>query len=245
MLSFVSNAKDNVPVLAEDSVRSSSHAKKFVDVKLQLTVGGSSSINNYAEAIPGLSDMQFSPGALFRTGIDVAFNIRNYLALGTGMEFGINNTRCALNLIDANTSSINSAYFKNHFYELCVPVFLELRINLGRRIQCVVDLGTYVSYGLGGKVRASGYTSGQNSLGQPVINHLFYKKDYYDGDISIINSVKRFDWGPRVSAGVLYKGHYSLNWVFQMSAPNIAINYNVMDVKYRHLSLGFEVGYVF
>lgn len=223
----------------------SSPAKKFMDIKLQFTVGGSSTVNNYKSVIPGLSDMQFSPAAMFRTGIDVAFNIKKSLAIGTGLEFGIHNSRFALSLVDANTSSINSVYSKNHYYDLNVPVYVSFRLNLGRRIQGLIDVGGYFAYGLGGKVKSSGYTSGQNSLGQPVINHLYYKKDYFDDNISVINSVKRFDYGPRLSAGILIRQHYSFNWVFQMSTPNLAINHNVLDVKYRHLTLGFEVGYVF
>lgn len=108
-----------------------------------------------------------------------------------------------------------------------------------------MDIGGYMAYGLAGKARTSGYASGQNSLGQSVIYHLFYKRAYYDESNSVINSVKRQDFGPRLSAGVLYRGHYSFTWVFQMSARNLAVNHNVLDVKYRHLSLGFEVGYIF
>lgn len=223
----------------------SSRPDKFLDVKLHFVVGGSSSVNNYKSAIPGLMDMQFSPGALFRPGVEVDFKIRNSLAISTGIEMGIHNTRCAFSLVDANTSSINSVYIKNHFYNINIPIFMSFRLNMGRRVQCVIDFGGYMAYGLTGKLRASGYASGQNSLGQPVIYHLFYKRDYYDEANSVINSVKRMDYGPRLSAGVLYKNHYSFNWVFQMSARNLAVNHNVLDVNYRHLSLGFEVGYIF
>lgn len=223
----------------------SSRPEKFLDLKAHFLVGGSSAVNNYKSAIPGLMDMQFSPGALFRPGFEVDFKIRNSLAIGTGFEFGIHNTRCALSVVDANTSSINSIYIKNHFYNINIPVFLSFRLNMGRRIKCVIDIGGYMAYGLTGKARTSGYASGQNSLGQQVIYHLFYKRDYYDEKNSVVNSVRRSDYGPRLSAGVLYRGHYSFNWVFQMSARNLAVNHNVLDVKYRHLSLGFEVGYIF
>lgn len=229
----------------ERPVYDTSAPSKFVEIKPHLAVGMSTAADNYSDVIPGLTDLQMSPGVLIRPGIDVMFSISNSVAVATGLNFGINNSRSSLSIINESASNISTAYIKNHFYEISAPVYVSLRFNLGRRIRFNFDIGAYITQGLGGKVHTSGYTFGENSLGQPTISHLFYKKDYYDDDMSVINSVKKFDYGPHVAAGVIYRRHYAFNWVFEVSAGNLAINHNVLDVKYRHVRLAFEMGYIF
>ncbi len=226
-------------------VYDASHPARIVRFTPVIAVGNSSSINNYRKSIPGLTDIQTAPGLMMRAGLHVDFFIHRSLVLSTGLEGAINNSYVAMGIIDQSTNTIGSAYINHHFYDATVPVLVNFRLNLGWRIKGTFGIGGYISQGLGGTTKASGYTSGINSIGQPVIDHLYYKKDYYSEDMSVVNNVKKFDYGPRISAGIMLRNHFISNIVFQTSAHNLATNHNVLGIKYRHYSLALEFGYSF
>lgn len=222
-----------------------SHPIRIVRFTPVLSAGYSSSVNNYKSVIPGLTDMQTAPGILMRAGLHVDFFIHRSLSLSTGLEGSINNSRVAIGIIESTANTIGSAYISHHYYEAIVPVSVNFRLYLGWRIKGLLGIGAYLAKGVGGTTKVSGYTSGINSIGQPVIDHLYYSKDYFSEDMSVINSVKDFDFGPRISAGFLFRNCISWNFVFQTSARNLAVNHNVLDIKYRHINFAFELGYCF
>lgn len=226
-------------------VYDSAHPARIVRFTPVFAVGGSSSVNNYKHVIPGLTDMQTAPGIMFRAGIHVNFFIHRSLAITTGLEGSVSNSRVAIGMIDNTTHSISSIFHSNHYYEAIVPVGVSFRLNMGWRIKSIIGVGAYLSKGLGGYSRTSGYTSGTNSLGQSVINHLYYKKDYYSDSMPLINSVKNFDFGPRLSAGFLYRDRISMKYVFQISTRNLSFHNTVLDIRYRHISSALEIGYIF
>lgn len=223
----------------------SAHPSRIVRFTPVFAVGGASSVNNYKHVIPGLTDMQTAPGILLRAGIHVNFFIHRSLAITTGMEGSVSNARVAIGMVDNTTNSISSIFHTNHFYEAIIPVGVSFRLNMGWRIKSIIGVGAYISKGLGGYSRTSGYTSGTNSLGQTVINHLYYKKDYYGDSMPLINSVKDFDFGPRLSAGFLYRDRISMKYVFQISTKNLSYHNTVLDIKYRHINSALEIGYIF
>ncbi len=235
------SAQDQETVRLYDGSRSD----KFLELDLHAGVGLSTVIQNYSSEIPGLSDFLLSPGCLVRMGVDVRFVIRKSFGLGTGLEFGINNSHYAMSIVDNATESISSLYVGNHYYDLNVPVYLSWRLNLGRKMMWIIDGGVFFAQGFRGHTRVSGYASGQNTLGQPIISSASYETKYFKAATPLVNGVKHFDWGPRVATGFLYKDRYSLKAVFQLSASNLAINQGVLDIKYRHLSLCFLFGYTF
>lgn len=231
------------PAYAND-IFDSSVPDKVVEMNPHFGVGMSSIIQNYGSVVPGLSDFLLSPGCLINFGMDVRFVIRNSFGLGTGLNFNINNSRYAMNMLGTN-GSISSIYVRNHFYNFSVPVYLTCRLNIGRKMKWNIDGGVYLSHGTGGDVKVSGYTSGVNSLNQPVVTHASYKHPYFQCDQPLVNSVKRFDWGPRIATGLIYNRKYSLNAIFQVSSNNLAQNQGVLKVSYRNISLQFQVGYLF
>lgn len=226
-------------------VYDSSHPARIVRFTPVFAVGGSSSVNNYKKVIPGLTDMQTAPGIMFRAGIHVNFFIHRSLAITTGLEGSVSNSRVAIGMVDNSTNSISSIFHTNHYYEAIVPVGVSFRLNMGWRIKSIIGVGAYLAQGLGGHSSTSGYTSGINSIGQTVINHLYYKRDYFSDSMPLINSVKDFDFGPRLSAGFLYRNRISMKYVFQISTRNLSNHNSVLDIKYRHISSALEIGYTF
>lgn len=231
--------KDEVPFY------DSSHADRFLEINLHAGLGLSSAMQNYGNVVPNISDYFFSPGVLMRAGLDVRFNIRNSFGIGTGLDFGINNSRYAMSIVTDAGTSINSLYVGNHFYDATVPFYISFRFNAGRSMTWSMDPGWYFSCGLGGHSKLSGYTSGENSLGQPLVTHASYAHDYYDSDKPFINTVKKFDNGPRLALTLMFKRHVSFAVVGQMSAFNLASRRETLPVKYRHATVCFQFGYTF
>lgn len=221
----------------------SSRPQHIVEVNPHIGIGLSSLIQNYSSAIPGLSDLQLSPGCKMSAGVNVRFALRSSFALGTGIDFTISNSNYAMSLVDENSGSISSIYMRNHFYEITVPVFISARLNIGRFVRWNIDGGIYLSQGCGGSMKASGYTSGENSLGQPVVSHSSYRTDYFKDEESLINGVRSFDYGPHIATGLTFRRRFSLNMVLNISARNLAINYGNMPISYRNISLVFQLGY--
>lgn len=218
---------------------------RLIEVNPNVAVGISSLMLNFQSAIPGVSNFMLAPGVLMRAGVDVRFNLNRSLGLGTGLEFGINNVDYSMGLIDNSSGSVTSIFMNKHFYDMQMPVFVSMRFSIDRRILWDVCAGAYISYGIGGKMKASGYTSGENAIGQPIVTHAEHEIDYFDADRPLFCGVKRTDWGPRVGTGLVYKRQWTFHAILQLSASNLAVNQGVLDLKYRNFSLAFQFGYIF
>lgn len=218
---------------------------RLIEVNPCVSVGMNSLLQNMPTAVPGVSNFMLSPGTLMRAGLNVRFNLNRSLGLGTGLECGINNVDFSMGIIDNSTGSVTSIFMENHFYDIQAPVYVSMRFSIDRRILWDISAGVYVSYGLGGKMKAVGYTSGENALGQPVISHAEHETGYFDSDRPLFNGVRRTDFGPRLSTGLVYKRLWTFNAILQISAPNLASNHGVLDLQYRNLSLAFQLGYIF
>lgn len=223
----------------------SAPARKFIEINAHAGMGLSSVVQNYGSVIDNLSDFFISPGVLMRAGIGVRFGIRNSFGIGTGLDLGINNSRYAMSIVTDGGTSINSLYVNNHYYDATVPVYISFRFNAGRSMTWSIDPGWYLAQGLGGRSSLSGYTSGENALGQPIIMHTSYKHKYYESSKPFVNSVKKFDHGPRLALGIMMKRKVTFDIVGQLSAGNLASRRATLPVKYRHATICFQFGYTF
>lgn len=220
-------------------------SQQWLETDVHAGVGLSSVIQNYGTKIPGITDMMLSPGCQFRGGVGVRFNLSRSFGLATGLEFGINNFRQSMSMVvNEPSGSMSSLYITNHFYQFTVPVYVSWRLNIGRRMMWNIDLGMYLSEGAGGDLKASGYTTGENNLGQPVVLHATYKTKYYEKNNPLFNGVRNFDVGAHVATGLVYRHRYTFNAVLEIGARNLAINKGVLDLKYHNLSLMFQIGYI-
>lgn len=217
----------------------------IVEINPNVAIGLNSLLLNLPTAVPGVSNFMLSPGTLMRAGVNVRFNLNRSLGLGTGLEFSINNVDYSMGIIDNSTGSITSIFMENHFYDLQVPIYLSFRFSIDRRILWDISAGGYISQGLGGSMKANGYTSGDNSLGQPIVTHAHHEIGYFDTDRPLFNGVARTDFGPRVSTGLVYKRQWTIHAILQISARNLAVNHGVLDLQYRNLTLAFQFGYIF
>lgn len=239
------NDLDSNVALSQPKFYDSRRPADFIEFNAHAAVGVMSLVQNFSKAVPDMSDFLLSPGTMIDMGLTVRFNLRNSFGLATGLEFGINNLRYAMGLVGAGSGQISSIYVRNHFYDLTVPVYVSWRFNMGRLMKWSVDGGLYFAKGFGGYSRYSGYTSGVNSLGQTVVTQAQYSQPYYNATVPFIAKLKSFDWGPRIATGLVYRDRYTFNFIFQLSAQDLVVNQAVLNLNYRHASVGFELGYIF
>ncbi len=219
---------------------------KFIEVGLHVGDGVSSVLQNYGKEVPGLAEFNFTPGNMNSFGVSVVMPIRNYLGIGTGIDAAIYNNHWSMTVLDAEASTLNNLYTRNHYYALEVPMFLALNFNLGQKVLWTNEIGAYMSFGLGnGSSKTKAFASSTNSLGQSQVTEISYNRKYYKDDEPIINGVTTTDYGLHLATGLRFYKHFSLKAVFHVGARNLAINYGVLDIKNHNLTLAFKAGYIF
>lgn len=222
-----------------------SPSQKLVEIKPYVAAGASTLLLNYDKVVPGVTNVLTSPGSIWRAGVDVKFYLNNFVGLATGLAYEIVHNQYAMTIADNNTGTINSVYVNNRFNQVYVPVYLSWRLRMSRRLALNIETGWYLAFGVGGHMRVNGYSTGQNSLGQPIITPLRFETDYFTSDRALVNGIKDHDNGARLALGLTLFKHFSLNAVLNVSVRNLAINHNVIDAKYRNINFVGEFGYCF
>ncbi len=222
-----------------------SPSQKVVEIKPYVAAGASTLLLNYDKVVPGATNVLTSPGSIWRAGVDVKFYLNNFVGLATGLGYELVHNQYAMTIADNNTGTINSVYVNNRFNQLYVPVYLSWRLRMSRRLALNIETGWYLAFGVGGHMRVNGYSTGQNSLGQPIITPLRFATDYFTADRALVNGIKDRDNGARLALGLTLFRHFSINTVLNVSVRNLAINHNVIDAKYRNINFMGEFGYCF
>lgn len=238
-----------VPTYAQEPAKvpfmDTSRPTKIVEAGVNVGVGASSMIQNYRTVIPGLSDFTFTPGVMVSFGADVKLPIRNYLAVGTALNFNINNYFWTMTILDPQAGTLNNLSSRHHFYDLDIPIYLDLRFNISRNVRWENEIGWYLSVGLGGKTRTRSYSSSTNSLGQSQVTETYYKRDYYNDKGAIVNGISSTDWGLHLATGLTVSRHLSIKAVMHAGARDVSRNFGVLNIHNHTLNASFKVGYIF
>jgi hypothetical protein len=166
--------------------------------------------------------------------------------VGTGLDFAIYNHRWSMTLHDAASGTLNTLYTRNHFYALEVPLYIATRFNLGENVSWNNELGAYMSFAIGhGSSKTNAYASSTNSLGQSQVTVSRYERRYFKDSEPIINGVTTTDYGLHLATGMLFHKHFSLKAVLHVGFRDLAINYGVLNISNRNLTLAFKAGYIF
>ena len=222
-----------------------SRPTKTVELDVHVGEGMSTIMQNYGDAIPDVGDFTLTPGSLTALGFGAELPIRNYLAVGTGLDFAINNYYYSMTILHPEAGTLNTLYTRNHFYNIDIPLYMSLRFNLGNRVRWHNEIGAYISIGAGGKSKTKAYTSSTNQIGQSQVTETSYERDYFNADDPIINAVRSTDWGLHLATGIVVNRHIMLKCVMHAGVHNLAKNFGVLNVKNRTLNVVFKAGYVF
>lgn len=222
-----------------------SRPAKVIEGGLNIGVGTSSLAQNFERQIPGLSDFTFTPGVMVTFGADVKLPIRNYLAVGTGLNLNINNYFWTMTILHSQKGTLNNLSARHHFFNADIPIYVGLRFNISDNVLWENEIGWYFSRGLGGKTRTRSYTSSTNTLGQSQVTESFYKRDYYSDEGAIVNGINKADWGIHLGTGILIAKHLSVKGVMHAGVRNLARNFGVLDIRNHTLNVVFKAGYIF
>lgn len=218
---------------------------QFMEIGLHVGAGASSIFQNYRSAIPGLSDFTFTPGVMMSFGATAKLPIRNYLAIGTGLDFNINNYFWNMTILHPQAGTLNALTQRHHFYDLCIPLTLDLRFNLSSNVRWDNEIGGYLTIGLGGHTRTTSYLSSTNSLGQSQVTERDYRQDYYKDSDALVNGVENTDWGVHLGTGFLINNHISVKAVMHAGLRDIARNFGVLEIHNHTINVSVKAGYVF
>lgn len=217
----------------------------FIEIDVHAGDGASTITQNYSSAVPSVQDFVLTPGNRLIFGAGAILPVRNYFAIGTRLDIAINNYYWSMTIMDRNQGTLNTLYSRNRYTAAEVPVFMQLRCNLGSSVVWRSELGAYISFGLGGHSRYSEASSSTNSLGQSQVTETQYKNDYYDDSEPVINTFRKTYWGLHLGTGILAGRHFTLNVVMHAGARNLAKNLGVLDIRARTLNVTFTAGYQF
>lgn len=222
-----------------------SRPDRMIEVGLDVGVGMSSMLQNMNTAVPEVSDFSFTPGCMTSFGVTAEMPVRNYFAIGTALNFNINNYSYNMVILHQEGRTLNSIVSQSHFYNLDVPVFFDFRFNLGNKVRWHNEVGGYLSFGAGGNTKTRSYVSSTNALGQSQVTEIYYKRDYFNDNQSVINGVNSLDWGLHLATGIVACRHVMLKAVLHVGARDLACNYGVLKIENHTLNLSFKAGYVF
>lgn len=222
-----------------------SRPSKPLDIGIHAGLGVSTQVQNYASVVPGCADFHLSSGLQSVFGATAEVPLRRYIAIGTGVDFLINNNSWAMTVINSEIKNVSTLYCRNTYRAFEIPVYISLRFNLGSRITWTNEGGMYLSFGTGGRTRITSYTAAVNQLGQQQVTRTKYDHPYYNADTPIINGYERNDIGVHLSTGLQYRGRWTLKAVMRYGFKDVARNYGVLDVNIHNLAFSFRLGYSF
>lgn len=221
-----------------------SRSDEFLEVELHAMVGATSVRHNYDDCIPALSEMHVTPGCGLGAGASVRFVIRDFLALGTQLDFRIYNNRYDMTLVTPS-ERMSTLCLSNHYYDANVPVFVSFRFNVADNVRWDADGGAFFALGFGGYQKSDIYNVYNNSLGQVVTAHVNEEHDYFEDDFPVIHNVANFDIGLHLASSLVFNRHYTVGMVLQLGLRDLARETAVFAPSLRNRSCLFKLGYIF
>lgn len=218
---------------------------KFIEVNVHTGIGTSTIINNYASVAESITAMKLSAGTRMVGGFSAELPIRDFLSVGTGVDFAINNYSQTMTMLDGYHGTLGTLLTSNHYYTLEVPLYVGLRLNLGSRVRWHNELGAYVAYGTGGSSKTTAFVSSTNSLGQTQVSEAQYDRKYYDSNDPVFCTMRRSDIGLHLATGILINHHYTVKASLHVGIRDLAKNFGVYNADAHTLAPTFMIGYTF
>ncbi len=186
---------------------------QLVSIGVRMGFNSSNLSTNYEDAYPEIAwnHTQWKPG--FTAGAVVDLNIRNFLAIESGLNFRSRNNSFHYLINDDNALTAVDGKWGGYYFE--IPLLLSLRLGVAELGQLHIDAGPYWATGFGGKCH---YTYFSESIGTVVSEKT--KGDYF-GKNGIAN---RSDWGFKFGLGLLVMQHYYIGAHYNAGCSNVLRN---------------------
>lgn len=220
-------------------------APRFLDLEVHGIVGSSMITENYLGCFPEINQMNTSPGTSVGIGAAAVFGIRNWLGLGTEINFQRNHYRIDMAVSANDGSSISNIFLRNSASYIQIPLYMQFRFNVARNVRWRVDAGIYYAYGMSGSQRQDIYNAQVNSLGQLVSTVLSTKPGYFGDGSTFIHAFRRSDIGLHIATSIRFH-RFSVGGRINVGFKNIAYipdGRGIVTPNIHNLSYAFTVGY--
>lgn len=221
-------------------------ASRFIEADVHLLGGAGSVTQNYGSMIPRLENLNVDMGANLGIGARAVFGIREYLGVGTAIDFTYTNYNIDMLVLgDTEPRGMSTVYITNRIYRLTVPVFASLRFQVDKSVRWNIDAGFYYSYGLGGRQKQKIFRGEINSLGELVTERVNISTPYYHSADTYINVFNRGDIGLHLATSLNFGPHLIVGTQFQIGFKNAARYTGVYNPNVHNLTLNATLGYRF
>lgn len=221
-------------------------ASRFIEVDIHALGGGGSVTQNYCKLFPQIENLNVNMGGNFGIGGRAVFGLREYLGLGTAIDFTVTNYDTDMLIYgQAESDGISAAYIDNVIYRVTVPVFVSLRFNVDRSVRWNIDAGLYYSYGLGGRQKQKIFRGEINAMGELVTERENLTTDYYHSGDTFINVYNRGDIGVHLGTSLNFGPHLLVGGQLQYGLKNSARHTGVANPRVHNLSVNAMIGYRF
>lgn len=210
------------PPVRESAFFDTGAPSKFLEPYVSVMVGTSGVSQNFGSSFKSISELNVSAGVTGAVGGGVVFGIRDFLGLGTEMNFSFNNWRMDLMVSGDATTSPATVFLRNHYYTLNIPIYVSVRFHPASKLRWNVDGGLYFSTGLGGSQKQSITKSYINALGQLVTEDIDTKSGYFNDGDAFICSSKRADIGLHLATSLTFNRKFSVGVRTQIGFKNMA-----------------------
>lgn len=221
-------------------------ASRFIEVDVHALGGGGSVTQNYCKLFPQIENLNVNMGANFGVGGRAVFGLREYLGLGTAIDFTV--THYDMDMLvygQPHSEGIAAVYINNIVYRVTVPVFVSLRFNVDRSVRWNIDAGLYYSYGLGGRQKQKMFRGQINAMGELVAERENLTTDYYHSGATFINVFNRGDIGVHLGTSLNFGPHLLVGGQLEYGFKNAARNTGVANPQVHNLSVNAMLGYRF
>ncbi len=220
---------------------------KFFETQVHLLAGGSYVTENYKSCFPAVSDVNNSMGFAWGVGFRAKFNLTSFVGLGTELNYLRNSGKLDLAVTQEGEANVSNVFIKNNYRTFNVPIFASFTFNLAPRVKWNADGGIFMSFGIGGKQKATIYNAKVNELGQLVTNISHPTADYYKSDSGFINSYRDFDMGLHLGTGLTFMNKISLGVRCQFGFRNVAMGTSaaIKTPNSHNVNVMATAGYIF
>ncbi|WP_300949071.1 outer membrane beta-barrel protein [uncultured Duncaniella sp.] len=240
IISAIFTAMAEQPIFADHN-----RTEKFLDIDIHALAGGSIITENYMSCYPEISDINTRMGPACGIGVGARFNLREFLGLGTELNFTRNSGETDMAVSGSNSHNVSRVFQTNNYYKLDFPVYVSFIFNISGSVKWNVDTGMYYSYGTGGTQKNSIHDTKANNIGQLVMSVSDLESGFYNDHSGFINSYHRSDMGFHLATGITLGRHMRIGARTQIGLSNIANSTGIVKPTCRTLNFLGTIGWQF
>lgn len=230
---------------AQQPLCDKSRPDRPIDIELHALVGGTAQLQNYMGCFSEIRQLNTTMGCGAGAGAVAELAFRDFIALGTQINFLVYNNRTDMAVSNDQATSVSNVFIQNRLYYLNFPVYVSFRFNAAQNLKWNIDLGGYYSYGIGGFQKQTAYSSMINELGQLVNRVVTTRSHIFNNSETFLNEYYRGDLGIHLSTGLTFARHYHIGVTSDFGVRNISHRNGIVNPDIHNITVMFNAGYRF